>query len=280
MAIKKKFNMFSTREWILYLQYKLSPEREKELNLRAEEDDFLKEAIEIIGEKENRPLAYQSLSQLISVIQENTGVSESKILKVKTGKLESDANSAPIFNLKLMLMSILGLILVGLLGYGIYYFSSSYDFTSDDIEEPMIEAETVSETQLYADSSTMPMETLPSAQTATSSSESGNISNENTSSNSTSNERAQIRNTDSRVEASIQNGSAAEPDVEVIKPNSESPRPNNTLSNSKERELFNKAQDLYKGGDRDGAKKILRDLKSYENPMQSKAENILKNMEN
>ena len=66
MNIEKKFKMFSTKEWIQYLQYKLSPEREKELESQLVKDPFLNEAVTTIGDKENRALAYQSISLLIN----------------------------------------------------------------------------------------------------------------------------------------------------------------------------------------------------------------------
>lgn len=42
MNIERKFKMFSTKEWIQYLQYKLSPEREKELEVQSAKDEFFK----------------------------------------------------------------------------------------------------------------------------------------------------------------------------------------------------------------------------------------------
>ena len=54
----------------------------------------------------------------------------------------------------------------------------------------------------------------------------------------------------------------------------------NPATSQKERELFNQAQEIFKQGKREEAKKILQELKSYDNPMKSQAESILKNMDN
>ncbi|MFY7862040.1 MAG: hypothetical protein ACOVP5_07405, partial [Chitinophagales bacterium] len=59
--IEKKFVLFSTKEWLQFLQYKLNPDREKELMDRTMTDPFLKEAVDTISDQNNRGLAFQSL---------------------------------------------------------------------------------------------------------------------------------------------------------------------------------------------------------------------------
>ena len=79
--------MFSTKEWIQYLQYKLSPDREKELEMEMTKNPFLNEAVKVIGDKENRALSHQSISLLIGEVQQYTGVSESRIVQAKENRV-------------------------------------------------------------------------------------------------------------------------------------------------------------------------------------------------
>ena len=120
--------MFSTKEWIQYLQYKLSPEREKELEVELTKDAFLNEAIKVIGDKENRALSYQSISLLIGEVQQYTGVSESKIIQSKENKILEPSDPV---NWQLIGFIIGGILLLGLLGYGIYYLLSNSPNSSD-----------------------------------------------------------------------------------------------------------------------------------------------------
>lgn len=258
MSIDRKFNMLSTKEWIQYLQYKLTPEREKEIEIQSQKDVFLKEALDIIGDKENRALAYQSITYLINVIEGNTGVSESKITKVKS--VSTNTNSGSSIQPKLIAIIIAGLILLGMLGYGIYYLIQQNNSTNE--ESTMVEAQTISESQSYADSSLLPMETLPTPISAmTDTTKVAKLTpKSNVKSSSNTNNSTEIIYRESPVQ------SASEPKVES--------------NSSKERELFQQAQDQFKNGNRDEAKRILKELKSYENPMKSQAETILKNMEN
>lgn len=261
MSIEKKFNKFSTKEWIQYLQYKLSPEREKELDMQTEKDPFLKEAVDTIGDKENRPIAYQSITYLINVIEQGTGVSESRITKTKTESPK--ASGATTVNPRILLGAFVGLIVLGLLAFGIYYFITHSSSSAE--EQTMTEAETVSETQLYADSSAMPLEALPTGSQAKP-------------------DTIKLTNPQSSATKPIATKPAVSEDEQRTKKenttsSSMTTTTSSTLSN-RERELFNQAQEYYKQNNREEAVRILKELKSYENPMKSKAESILKNMEN
>lgn len=264
MAIEKKFNMFSTREWIQYLQHKISSEREKELEDQATRDPFLKEAIDVIGTQENRPVAFQSISYLISVIEENTGISESKITRVQTAR----SSSEPSFNPKLIMIILGGLVLALLIGFGIYYVINTPSNSVEEVSASIADSASVSAS--YADSSSRPfdvipgtsaptMDTTPKTVTAPTSSASKPIKTNsgNTASNSTSSQGE----SSSKPTSSVSNTPSAP-------------------TSSKERELFSQAQDLFKQGNREEAKKILNELKSYDNPMKTQSENILKNMGN
>jgi len=266
MSIERKFKMFSTKEWIQYLQYKLSQEREKELESQLAKDPFLSETIATIGDKENRAVAFQSISLLISEVEQYTGVSESKIMKSKDAELIQP--STPI-NWKLIGIILGGLFFIGLFGYGIYYFISS-NAESDGQEQSMVEAESVSNIQSYADSSSMPMEIIPNSLSAASTPVDTSSAilqkpaqkkpaNQNTSSLSGSSQ-ANPTPTKSTTESSSASSAAA--------------------ASQRERELFNQAQEEFKKNNREEAKRILRELKSYDNPMKSQAETILKNIEN
>lgn len=261
MSIERKFKMFSTKEWIQFLQYKLSPEREKELEIQCEKDPFLKEAVNTIGDKENRALAYQSVALLINEVQQYTGVSESKI--VKSRENVETKKEMPI-NWRIVGIIIMGIILMGILGYGIYYFLSSSPGV-DAQDQTMVEAETVSSIQSYADSSSLPMETIPNAAVAASMP---------VDSVSMTKQKVATKKNQSQSSSSIGD---INNDINPASSNASNPA---AAVSQKERELFNQAQEIYKQGNREEAKEILRKLKSYDNPMKSQAETILKNMEN
>lgn len=159
MNIERKFKMFSTKEWIQYLQYKLSPEREKELEVQSAKDEFLKEAIDILGDKENRAISYQSISFLINEVQDYTGVSESKISRVKE---RADYDTSTPIDWKMIGLIGAGILLIGLIIYGIFSLFAHLS-NSPEQEQTLIEAESVSSVQSYADSSSLPMETIPNA---------------------------------------------------------------------------------------------------------------------
>ncbi len=266
MSIEKKFKMFSTREWIQFLQYKLSLEREKELEEQMSKDAFINEAITTIGDKENRPLAHQSIALLINEVQQYTGVSESKISKSKETLEEQTV--IPI-NWKLIGMIVGGLLVLSVLGYGISYFLSSIP-SADNQEQTMVEAESVSNIQSYADSSSMPMEIIPSATSAAS------IPVDTPVSSLTKPilKKPAIQGSNNLSSTSQVNSAPAKTT------NSSTVTSPGAALSQKERELFNQAQEIYKQGNREEAKRILRELKSYDNPMKSQAETILKNMEN
>ena len=151
--------MFSTKEWIQYLQYKLSPEREKELEVQSAKDEFLKEAIDILGDNENRAICYQSISFLINEVQDYTGVSESKISRVKE---RADYDTSTPIDWKMIGLIGAGILLIGLIIYGIFSLFAHLS-NSPEQEQTLIEAESVSSVQSYADSSSLPMETIPNA---------------------------------------------------------------------------------------------------------------------
>jgi len=159
MNIERKFKMFSTKEWIQYLQYKLSPEREKELEVQSAKDEFLKEAIDILGDNENRAICYQSISFLINEVQDYTGVSESKISRVKE---RADYDTSTPIDWKMIGLIGAGILLIGLIIYGIFSLFAHLS-NSPEQEQTLIEAESVSSVQSYADSSSLPMETIPNA---------------------------------------------------------------------------------------------------------------------
>jgi hypothetical protein len=260
MTIERKFNMFSTREWIQYLQYKLSPEREKELAENADRDPFLKEALDAISAQENRPIAFQSISYLISIVEENTGVSESKITRAATTRRSSSPISNETFNPKLILLIAGGLALACILGFGIYTLIN-HQSTSNNIEEITTQADSTSISNAnYADSSARPFDILPSGTVAVDTTPKPVVN----------------PSTSARKPISQQPQETIYPTTTTTV-NSSTPSTASSASNGngKERELFNKAQELYMQDKRDEAKKILRELKSYDNPMKAQAENIL-----
>lgn len=262
--IEKKFTMLSTKEWLQLFQYKLSPEREKELHERANHDPFLKEAVETITTQDNRPIAFQSLTYLIHQIEDATGVSESNIA---TGKTSSSYNTGSL-SAKTLWMILAGLLLVALLASGIYYYVNLPDseLTADDL----VEVDSTATTQ-YVDTSNRPLDVIPNMPSTTDTpltSITNPIkaasSTKKSSSNSTySSDNTTTSNTSSSLTVEHKNPSAA----------------GSTGDGNRERELFQQAQDKFKTGDREGAKQILNNLKGYDNPMKNQAEKILHNMD-
>lgn len=265
MSIERKFKMFSTKEWIQYLQYKLSPDREKELDVEMTKNPFLNEAVKVIGDKENRALSHQSISLLIAEVQQYTGVSESRIVQSKENRVLE-----PSIPMNWKLIGLIGgaILLLGLIGYGIYYFLSN-SVSSADQEQTMVEAESVSNIQSYADSSSLPMETIPNA-TAAASIPADSVAT------SAIKKPAVKPKPSSTTSGDVNSNDQNTLSTPVVKPTSSI----NPAASEKERELFNQAQEIFKQGKREEAKKILRELKSYDNPMKSQAESILKNMDN
>jgi hypothetical protein len=258
--------MFSTKEWIQYLQYKLSPEREKELEIQLAKDEFLKEAIDTIGDKENRVISYQSVTFLINEVQDYTGVSESKISRVKE---RADYDTSTPIDWKMIGLVGAGILLLGLIIYGIFSLVTHLS-NSPEQEQTMIEAESVSSVQSYADSSSLPMETIPNA------SSSAFIDTASTRPAVKANPSAAA----SKSSASKTSATSVQSDNSTPERSSNPSAGNSIGASQKERDLFNQAQEIYKQGNREEARKILRELKSYDNPMKSQAETILKNMEN
>jgi len=268
MTIEKKFNMFSTKEWIQYLQYKLSPEREKEIEEHASSDPFLKEALEAISTQENRPIAFQSISFLISMIEENTGVSESKIARAPGRRTSATTNNSKM-DPKIILLAIGGLILAAAIGFGIYYFMNSSSATSESEENTALIDSASMINSNYADSSNRPFDVIPNTTTTPVDTTPTAITNPQSSA-SRSVKKTQTSSTSDVISPSY------------TKPNESSGNSSTSTSigSNKERELFNQAQDLYVNKKPEEAKKILNELKSYDNPMKDKAEKILNQMGN
>lgn len=259
MMIERKFNMFSTREWIQFLQYKLSPEREKELIENSENDPFLKDALEALSSQDARPIAFQSISYLISIVEENTGVSESKITRA-AGVRSSSTPRGTTINPKLILLVLGGLLVAGLIGFGLYFLinNQSNNVEADSIT---ISADTTSVSlSNYADSSLRPFDVIPGQSTVDTI------------------PKPVINPSTSAKKPAV--GSVSSSTTSSSSPSS--PTPTNIIKNQgrgNERDLFDKAQELYIQDRREEAKKILRELKSYDNPMKEKAEGILTNID-
>ncbi len=261
--IEKKFNMYSTKEWLQFLQYKLSPEREKELTDRVPYDPFLKEAYDAISTQENRPVAFQSLSYLINQIEEATGVSESNIMAYKSDRPELNKGID-----KKWFLYLAGLVLLGFLCYGIYYLISNNSFASAEVETTATDTAAITN---YIDTSNSPLDVIPGA-----------ISTD-----------TPITSTQPNMGA-IVSESNVKPKPLTPKPQvttnanfssttttTSAPAVSDVASSSKENDQFKKAQDLYKRGDAEGkdeAKKILINLSSYDNTEKAKAEKILKSL--
>lgn len=277
--IERKFNMLSTKEWLQYLQYKLAPERDKEINERLSGDPFLKEAVDCIGDKDNRAVAFQSLTYLIGQIEDATGVSESRVLAVHAPK-NYDSTLW-----KKIAIILAGLSMIGLLGWGIYYIinKNSSDVSEEDMLIPKDTATTSTVSQ-YIDTSASPLDVIPAGAATvpsidtTSAKPAPNPSAKPTKPKPTATNSSlgalYPKSQSSGIVASNAAPSAAST------PAASSGLKVENAATPKEREQFNTAQEKFKNGDREGARQILQNLKSYDNPMKSQAETILKNMGN
>jgi len=257
--IEKKFVKLSTKEWMQYLQYKLSPERERELMDHTQYDIFLSDALESINAMEGRHLAYNSLSYIHSQIEEMTGVSGSKISNQRS-TVNHYSSSSPNFNNYKIVLIVLAICAV--LGIGIWmfnYFNSSTD-ENNLSEESLIESESATKSNDLIDSSTLPMSTI---QNNSSSSTEPSMTPIKATSTSNSN----VQSTPSLVdEQKMKNESLTNVKSE----------PNN-IKNS-EKEEFERAQDLYKQGKINESKEILKKLRNYDNPYKTQSETLLKNL--
>jgi hypothetical protein len=264
--IERKFNMFSTKEWLQFLQYKISPEREKELIDKSTTDPFLREAIETISTQEFRPIAFQSLSYLIGQVEDATGVSESNITSEKISRRKD-----PTMNRKLVLL-VGGILVLGLVAFGVYYLISN---KTEVIEaEEMNAMETLPASEMV-DTSSKPFDVIPNTtvviDTATKIQKStvGQTTVGKKKTSSGYNEGTSV--TPSTTTESKSTGVSTTPAIS-------SKQSSEPAQGSKERELFGQAQDMFKQGNRDGAKQILNQLNSYDNPMKSQSGKILENM--
>ena len=257
--IEKKFVLFSTKEWLQFLQYKLNPDREKELMDRTMTDPFLKEAVDTISDQNNRGLAFQSLCFLISQIEEVTGVSESRVSGISPARSSASSN-----NFRKIVFIVVGLIVAGLIAFGIFKMVTSPS-VPNDADTISIDS-SISVTSAGLDTSSGPLDVLPNAGIST---------------------------IDPQSKAAALPSATKNPSKPTVttKPNREaqktstpttpiSPVPTENPSNVMANEQFNKAQELYKKGNNEEAKKILENLKSYDNPKRNQAERILNTLGN
>jgi hypothetical protein len=232
--IEKKFTMFSTKEWIQFFQYKLSPEREKELVDRTLVDPFLKEAVDTLSTQDNRPLAFQSLNYLIHQVEEATGVSESNISSSKSTNYT--AQSGGLIN-KTVFIGVAALALLGTLAYGVYYYVSNQS-SAMEMDE-MTEADTtVMTNSSMADTTARPFDVIPgtvSTPVDTPKPLTPSASNTKKKSSTT------LNNSITSPETSVATSSTPSSQKLVVEAN----------DGAKERELFSQAQDKFKAGDRE-----------------------------
>lgn len=264
--MEKKFNMFSTKEWVQFLQYKISPEREKELMDKANSDPFLREAIEVISTQEYRPIAFQSLSYLIGQVEDATGVSESNITSERISRRKDPMMSRNI------LFLVGGILLAGLVAFGIYYAITNRTEVIEAEDMNSIETIPVSET---VDTSSKPFDVIPNTTPLldTASKASSATTGLNESKKKTSRPTTVTGVVNPTASSETKTAEVSTPPAAVVsKPSSEAPQ------GSKERELFGQAQDMFKQGNVQGAKQILNQLNSYDNPMKKQSGNILDNM--
>lgn len=270
MNIEKKFNMLSTKEWMQYLQYKLSPEREKELLDKTTSDPFLKEAVDAFNSLENRNIAFTSLSYIHDQVEEITGVSESKITSINIRK-----GSTPTINKSTILILVGALVLAGL-GALIYFLIQNGTFSSSSDSEETNVVETTNTTTDGVDSSTLPLDALPNAMNSTPVADTPATST--TPSGSTVSPTSSVKK---KKSSNYQNDNTANGQVDPNITYTSTPSNNGGANNySKETVQFNKAQDLYNAGKVEDAKAILNNLKSYDNPKKAQSENILKTISN
>lgn len=280
--VERKFNMFTTKEWLQFLQYKLSPEREKELTDRTYHDPFLREAVETISNQENRPIAFQSLSFLINQIEDITGVSESKIMTRRGGPKKGVQID------RKWLVLVLGLVLLTAVGYGIYWFVQN-PMDLDETEE--INAADMEPIHTEGDSSSRPFDVIPSTTPLLDTTSNRTLSIETTDKKlpSVSGPRSSRKASDAHLSntglsptqessAKVVTTTGAPVPTKSGASQNNNPVINIENNSSKEREMFNQAQEMYKQGNKEGAKQILNNLKSYDNPMKAKSEQILESL--
>jgi len=258
IEIEKNFVKLSTKEWMQYLQYKLSPERERELMDHTQYDEFLRDALESINAMEGRHLAYNSLSYIHSQIEEMTGVSSSKITNQRTTNHYN--NPAPSFNLNKILLIALGVAVVIGMAIGIYYYMSSSSEEADLTEESTTESETAIQSNSTIDSSSMPMSTIQN--------------NTATMVDTPMNQTATTTVNNAMVQSAPSKPTESKPKA---KPSSNNTPPSSASTNA-EKDQFQKAQELYKQGKVSESKDILKKLNSYDNPYKSQSETLLKNL--
>ncbi len=252
--IEKKFVLFSTKEWLQFLQYKLNPDREKELMDRSLMDPFLKEAVDTISDQNNRGVAFQSLCFLISEIEEVTGVSESIVSGISPARSSASNDSH-----KKIAFIVGGLIVASLIGFSIYRMVTS---SSVPNEEDTISIDTsITITPIGLDTSASPLDVLPNTGIPTVDSQP---------------KVAELPNATKAASkpAITPNSSIGTQIISTPRTSTQSKSAENS-SNIKANEQFNKAQELYKKGNNEEARKILENLKSYDNPRRKQAEKIL-----
>lgn len=257
--IEKKFVLFSTKEWLQFLQYKLNPDREKELMDRSLVDPFLKEAVDAISDQNNRGLAFQSLCFLISEIEEVTGVSESVVSGVSPARSSASNDSY-----KKIAFIVGGLIVASLIGFGTYRMVNSSSVPND---EDTISIDTsITITPIGLDTSASPLDVLPNTGISTVDSQS---------------KIAELPNaTNAASKPAITATSSIGTQTISTPRTSTQSTPAENSSNMKANEQFNKAQELYKKGNKEEAKKIFENLKSYDNPKRKQAENMFNKIGN
>lgn len=258
--IEKKFTMLSTKEWLQYFQYKLSSDRDKELTDQSHKDLFLKEALDTLSDKDARNISFQSLSYLISQIEEATGVSESNITAFKPAR-----SADPDRNRKI-LIGLIGFTLIALIGFGIFYLVNSSSLGDTEDAAPTVIQDTAQVNNVnFIDTSASPLDMLPSSAT--------NTANTDTIAQKVATPVAKPAKKKIEIEQSS-------PTVEQAKPTMPSQPTASVQKTDREQELIIEAQEKYKRNDIEGAKRILNNLKSYENTQKDKAERILKSIGN
>lgn len=267
MYIEKKITMLSTKEWMQYLQYKLSPEREKELLDKTTTDLFLKEAVDSFNNLENRNIAFTSLSYIHDQIEEMTGVSESKITHIDLRNSNSQT-----FSKQTIIIGIGFLLTLGL-GILLYYLSQNGMFDSAANTEETVVAESPMESiSSTVDSSAIPLDVIPNSTTSPVAVDTPKPLSTNTVGSASENKKKKSSNSSvSGYSASTSNGT---PEVYT------SPSQVATTSSNKETEQFYKAQELFKANKVEEAKNILKELKSYDNPKRAQSEKILNTLNN
>ena len=250
--IIKKFNKLSTKEWLQYFQFKLSPDREKELVSHATQDPFLKDALDGFSDQNIRPIAHQSYNLLLSKIRTSSG--NSAFSRNATG---GSSSSMSYLNLKTI---ILGLVLLAAIigaGFLINYLMNT-DTEDNDYtqEEPAIEA---IETDIPSEDENAPLEVIPNTESISQpeeTSQTQSTTNNSSSRNQETNQTVEPTITETTNSPSLSTEEPSPSSAEVNKPNTAP-----TQDFSKENELFQKAQQLYTQGKYSESKQILQKLK-------------------